>query len=116
MNWIELTSLDQLEELENYSKENPVLIYKHSTRCGTSRMTLDRLHRNHKPGELENVKKYFLDLISYRDISNAIAHQFDVEHESPQVILIRDGKAVYSASHFEIDYNRIVEKLSAELL
>jgi bacillithiol system protein YtxJ len=79
-------------------------------------MALDRLHRNHKPGELENVKKYFLDLISYREISNAIARKFQVEHESPQAIIIRDGKAVYSASHFEIDYSRIVERSSEQSL
>ena len=109
MNWIELTSLDQLEALEKDSQENPVLIFKHSTRCGTSRMALDRLNRNSNPEELAGVKKYFLDLISYRDISNAIAQKFDVEHESPQAIVIKNGEVVYSASHFEIDYRRIVE-------
>lgn len=110
MNWIELTSLDQLEEIKNSSREHPILIYKHSTRCGTSRMALDRLQRNHKPGELENIKTYFLDLISHRNISNAIVQKFDVEHESPQVIIIKSGNVVYSASHFEIDYERIVEQ------
>ena len=107
MNWIELTSIDQLEELENSSRENPVLIFKHSTRCGTSRVTLDRLQRNHKPGEMEDVKKYFLDLIAHRDVSQAIAQKFEVEHESPQAIVIKHGKATYSASHFEIDYSAI---------
>ena len=56
---------------------------------------------------MAEVKKYFLDLISHRDVSTAIAQKFDVEHESPQVILIKNGKAVYSASHFEIDYGSI---------
>jgi bacillithiol system protein YtxJ len=105
MNWIELTSLNQLEEIEN--SINPVLIFKHSTRCGTSRMTLDRLNRNYKAEELEGVRKYFLDLISYRDISAAIAQKFDVEHESPQAIVIKNGRAVYSASHFDIEYHAI---------
>jgi bacillithiol system protein YtxJ len=72
-------------------------------------MTLDRLHRNHKPGELDEVKKYFLDLISHRDVSSAIAQKFNVEHESPQAIVVRNGKAVYSASHFEIEYSSIKE-------
>ena len=113
MNWIALTSLDQLEEMTTISKENPVLIFKHSTRCSTSRITFDRLHRNHKPGELEGVRKYFLDLISYRDVSTAIAQKFEVVHESPQAILIKNGKAVYTASHFEIDYSSIKEASEA---
>lgn len=110
MNWIALTSLNQLEELETSSKENAVLIFKHSTRCSTSRMTLDRLERSYKPGELAGVKKYFLDLISYRDVSSAIAQKFDVQHESPQAIVVRNGKAVYSASHFGIEYSEIVKR------
>jgi len=110
MNWIELKSLVQLEELEHSSKEHPVLIFKHSSQCSTSWMAWDRLQRNHTSGEMENVKKYFLDLLSYREISNAIARKFEVEHESPQAILIKNGKAIYSASHFEIDYKRILEK------
>jgi len=108
MNWIPLNTLAQLEELIQASKECPVLIYKHSTRCSTSKIALDRLNRNYNPGELEKVKAYFLDLISYREVSNAIANKFSVQHESPQAILIVDGKAVYSASHLEIDYKAIL--------
>ena len=111
MNWIELTSLDQLNEIENSSKENPVLIFKHSTRCGTSRMAFDRLNRNHKAEDSAKMTSYFLDLISYRNVSNAIAQKFQVEHESPQAIVIKNGKAVYTASHFEIDYTNILRSL-----
>lgn len=109
MNWKVLKSADQLDQIQEESKNNPVLIFKHSTRCGTSRMVLDRLERNWKATEMEHVKIYFLDLISYREASNAIADRFDVEHESPQVLIIEKGKAITSRSHMAIDYSFIRE-------
>lgn len=109
MNWINLIEINQLDVIAQESKDNPVLIYKHSTRCNISRASLDRLNRNFKPEELSVVKAYYLDLISYRGISNAIVQKFGIEHESPQAIVIKDGKANYSASHFEIDYRAIKE-------
>ncbi|MBT1685383.1 bacillithiol system redox-active protein YtxJ [Dawidia soli] len=108
MNWETLTSLDQLEAIRKESTEKPVLIFKHSTRCSISRMVLDRLERNWDAQEMEpHVKAYFLDLISYRQISNQIADLFQVEHESPQVLIIRDGASVYDRSHMAIDYQHI---------
>lgn len=110
MNWIELKSLEQLDEIAHSSNESPVLIFKHSTRCGTSRLAFDRLNRN-GGNDFSEMKKFFLDLITYRDISNAIVQKFDVEHESPQAIVVRNGKAVFSASHFEIDYHVLKDQL-----
>jgi len=112
MDWIELNSIDQLEVIARESQQSPVLIYKHSTRCNISRTTLDRLERNYKSEETKGLKAYFLDLLSYRDISQAVAQRFDVEHESPQAIVIKNGKAAYSASHFEIDYRSILKQLN----
>ncbi len=101
MNWNHLNSLDQLESIKEESKEKPVLIYKHSTRCSISGMAMDRLERSWGR-ELDSVKTYYLDLISHRDISNAVAETFKVYHESPQIILIKNGEAVYDASHMSI--------------
>ena len=109
MNWIQLKTLAQLEELELASQKNPVLIFKHSTSCSISRATLDRLQRNYKTEELKSVSTYFLDLLTFREMSNAIAQKFEVEHQSPQAIVIKNGKAIYSASHFEIDYRAILK-------
>lgn len=83
------------------------MIFKHSTRCSVSRMALDRLERKWSP-EAGNIKPYFLDLISYREISNRVAAQFNVEHESPQVLVIRNGAAIFDTSHFDIDFGDIV--------
>jgi bacillithiol system protein YtxJ len=107
MNWIPLKTPQQLEEIKLQSENQPVLIFKHSTRCSTSRMSLDRLERNWNSEEMTGIKPYFLDLLSYREISNQIASQFEVEHESPQILVILKGKAVLDLSHFEIEYDQI---------
>ena len=106
MNWNFLEQVDQVKELEKESDEKTILIFKHSTRCSTSRMVLDRLERNWKKEGL-NAKPYFLDLLSYREISNTVEENFNVRHESPQVLIIRNGKSVFNCSHFNIDWDVI---------
>ena len=73
MNWITLKSPDQLEALRAESKNQPVIIFKHSTRCSVSQTALSRLERNWKDEEMTSVKSYYLDLLSYREISEAMA-------------------------------------------
>jgi bacillithiol system protein YtxJ len=101
INWIELTDLGQLNEIMEISHQKPVAIFKHSTRCSISRMALKQFENEF---DLEGtVTPYFLDLINHRDISNEIATRFDVYHQSPQLLLIKDGKSIYDASHSDID-------------
>jgi bacillithiol system protein YtxJ len=107
MKWIELNSVKQLEDIKKESEQTPILIFKHSTRCSTSRMSLDRLERNWNDKEGNGMRAYFLDLLHHRNISNLIADVFGVEHESPQVILVVKGRAVLDLSHFEIDFSHI---------
>ena len=114
MNWITLNSLSQLDQIKEESQQSPVLIFKHSTRCATSRMSLDRLERNWDPQETENIKPYYLDLISYRSVSNSIADTFGIDHESPQILLIVKGESVLDLSHFEIDYDRILQTIKSQ--
>jgi bacillithiol system protein YtxJ len=109
VNWTELTDIHQLQEVEAISDEKPVVIFKHSTRCSISRMALKQFEREY---DLENVvDAYFLDLIAHRDISNEIADKFNVYHESPQLILIKNGKAVYNVSHSDIDATALKNKI-----
>jgi bacillithiol system protein YtxJ len=101
INWIELTDLGQLNEIMDLSHEQPVVIFKHSTRCSISRMALKQFENEF---DLEgSVTPYFLDLLNHRDISNEIATRFEVYHQSPQLLLIKEGKSVYDASHSDID-------------
>ncbi len=107
MNWISLKELNQLDEILLESQKKPVFIFKHSTRCSISRATLDRLERKWNASEMGEVKPYFLDLISYREISNQVAERFQVEHHSPQILVISNGMSVLDLSHYEIDYEQI---------
>ncbi len=108
INWIALKEEGQIERIGEESKNQPVLIFKHSTRCSISRAVLDRLERNWK----SEIKSYYLDLLSYRNISNQIAGHFGVEHESPQVLLVKDGKPVYVTSHLAINAADINEAIA----
>jgi bacillithiol system protein YtxJ len=83
------------------SHQQPVAIFKHSTRCSISRMALKQFENEF---DMEGiVTPYFLDLINHRDISNEIATRFEVYHQSPQLLLIKEGKSIYDASHSDID-------------
>jgi bacillithiol system protein YtxJ len=107
MVWQHLTSPEQLQMLKESSKQNPVLIFKHSTRCSISRAALDRLQRNWKQEEMKSVTPFYLDLLKYPEVSSQVSDDFEIQHESPQVLLIRDGKSVYDRSHLGIDYRDI---------
>ena len=112
MDWISLKDSKQLDEILAESTKQPVLIYKHSTRCNISRSAFDRLERKWDPKAAEGIKRYFLDLLTYRDISNRISEMFQVEHQSPQILVISNGKSVLDLSHYEIDFDSIKSALT----
>ncbi|RYJ51908.1 bacillithiol system redox-active protein YtxJ [Flavobacterium petrolei] len=109
INWNELTDLGQLNEIIAASNEKPVAIFKHSTRCSVSRMALKQFENEFNSSD--KVTPYFLDLIAHRDISNEIANRFGVTHQSPQLILIKEGKAIYNVSHSDIDAEELGTKV-----
>lgn len=113
MNWNQLETADQLAIIKQESFEHPVLILKHSTTCSISATALGRLERSWKSEEVANLKPYYLDLLRHRPISQQIATEFDVQHESPQVLVISNGKSVYDVSHFEIRFDQIKASLLA---
>lgn len=105
IDWRQLTDLGQLNEIIEASADKPVLIFKHSTRCGISRMVLRQFENEFNAGE--KITPYFLDLLQHRNISNEVANRFGVMHQSPQLIVFRDGKAVYNTSHSDIEAARL---------
>ena len=109
INWIPLTSLEQLDQIEAESKGKQILIFKHSTRCSISKMALKQFEREYDLDD--KVKAYFLDLIAHRDVSNEIASRFNVTHQSPQLLLIKDGKSIYNVSHSDIDAEALKSKV-----
>ena len=104
--WIHLTHLDDWNRIQDLSVEKPVMVYKHSYRCGISTMVQNRLERGWELTSSQ-ITPYFLDLITHRSISNAIASDTGIHHESPQVIVISNKQVVYHASHGSIDAEAI---------
>ena len=112
MNWNKLTSEAQIDQVILESAAKPVLLFKHSTSCSISSMALDRLLRNWKPEDADKITPYYLDLLAYRNLSNLVAERFNIPHESPQVLLIQNGKVTYHESHYGISYAEIMNQSS----
>ncbi|MEN0006232.1 MAG: bacillithiol system redox-active protein YtxJ [Bacteroidota bacterium] len=108
LDWIKLNSLDQLDHIVAESSSTPTVIFKHSTRCSISSIAKMRLE-DRWDFTADELKAYYLDLISYRAISNAVADRFAVHHESPQLLLIRNGECTYEASHLDISVEELKE-------
>ncbi len=112
MQWITLTDTAQLDAVDLASQQAPVLLFKHSTRCSISSAALARLERAWTTADDQARSIYYIDLIRHRDVSNAIAQRYGVEHASPQVLVIRNGLCVYSESHFGIAYAEVIAQLA----
>lgn len=109
--WNILSTIEQLTEIEKNSFEKPQILFKHSTRCPISDMALSRLKRE-EARLAAAACLHYLDLIRYREVSNEIAKRSRIEHESPQVIILVNGKVLYHASHHMILPNEIMDKLN----
>lgn len=112
MNWTALTDISQLATIKEKSHDHPIILFKHSTRCSISSMALSRLERGWDDTALPKVEAYFLDLIAYRDLSNAVANEFGVYHQSPQIMIIRNGEAIYDDSHMGISFSSLKKTLA----
>lgn len=110
IDWTVLKEEGQLDELKEQSFEKPVVLFKHSIRCSISSMAIHRLE-NYWDIDSEEATPVYLDLINYRAISNKIESDFGVRHQSPQILIIKEGKCVYHTSHNEIDVEGIKENL-----
>ena len=109
MQWIPIKDMSQLDEIQAASFTKPQVIFKHSTTCSISKMALSRFEREESP---TNIDFHFLDLLNYRSLSSAIAEKFNVHHESPQVILIKNGVCTYDESHYGIMMDELVQQAS----
>ncbi|MBU2927228.1 bacillithiol system redox-active protein YtxJ [Winogradskyella psychrotolerans] len=105
--WQPLSDVSQLTTIEEKSKTKTQIIFKHSTRCGISSMVMKQFVSAY---DLElNADLYYLDLLSYRDVSNEVGHKFQVMHQSPQLLVIKNGVVVTHASHGEINEIDLVQ-------
>ena len=110
MNWIDLTNEEELQQIKVNSNTKPQVIFKHSTRCSISSVAKNRLERSI---EHDEVDFHYLDLIKYRPVSNKIAEVYNVYHESPQILVIKNGECIYDESHSAIDMEEIIEQAMA---
>ncbi|MEM6963589.1 MAG: bacillithiol system redox-active protein YtxJ [Bacteroidota bacterium] len=113
MNWIPLESIEQIDKIVARSNQVPCVIFKHSTRCSISSMAKFRLEEDWDIATNE-VEPYFLDLIAHRAVSDEVAEAFSVYHESPQILLIKDGECTYESSHLDITVEELKEGLTAK--
>ncbi len=113
VNWDHLTSIDEVDRLDEYSQQQVCLIFKHSTRCSISSIAKHRLSSDWAFAEHE-LRPYFLDLIAFRNVSNEIADRYQVYHESPQVLLIYKGECFFDSSHLDISVGELREQLTKE--
>jgi bacillithiol system protein YtxJ len=108
MDWQKLTDIKQLATIDEESKVIKVLIFKHSTRCGISAASLARIERTWKNEYGAGLKPYYLDLLSYRNISEAISKHYGIAHQSPQALIISNGKCFFEQTHNGIRLEEIL--------
>jgi len=101
LNWTPLNSVAEISTIIELSKTQSVLIFKHSTSCGISRMVVKQFESLFNE-ENKQLKVYYLDLLNFREVSSKISEVFQVVHQSPQLIVIKNGVSVYDESHYEI--------------
>lgn len=99
--WQVIATNEELAAAIQESHQKPVVLFKHSVSCGISSMAKHQLERDWD-FEAGDLSFYYLDLLSHRPVSNKIAETLGVVHQSPQIILISKGKAVYNTSHHGI--------------
>ena len=101
VNWIPFNSLEQIKTIKELSKSETILVFKHSTRCSISSMVIKRFE-NLFDSSMNNIKVYYLDLLNFRAISDEVGYIFQVQHQSPQLLIIRNEVAVLNVSHYDI--------------
>jgi len=109
-----LSDIGQLEAAIAESRERPVLLFKHSRTCGISCEALDELHV-HLDQVAEPAACKLITVQSDRGVSDETALRLGIRHQTPQAILLRDGRPVWSASHFRITAEELSKALARTL-
>jgi len=101
LNWTPLISVDEINTIKEISKRQAILIFKHSTRCGISRVVIKKFESLFNE-ENKQLKVYYLDLLNFREVSSKLSEVFQVTHQSPQLLVIKNGISINDESHYEI--------------
>ena len=114
MKWNTITKLEHLNEIREDSFNKPVLIFKNSLNCNVSADALDLIEENWKTDDELMIKPYLVDVIKNRPLSMQIAEDYNIKHQSPQVLLIKNGECIYSKTHWNISYEELKETVNTE--
>ena len=101
LSWTPLISIEEINNIKEISRIQSILIFKHSTRCGISRMVIKQFESLFNE-ENKQLKVYYLDLLNFREVSSKLSEVFQVIHQSPQLLVVKNGISVYQESHYEI--------------
>lgn len=112
MNWITITDESDIENINK--SENYSIIYKHSPMCMTSLMTYRQLKAEVNAAQGVDIPLYIVDVIKNRQQSQYIANSFLTKHESPQILVIKNGKCVYNTSHESISLKAVLNHIQLE--
>lgn len=107
MNWKKLNSKEVFSEMLSNSFDSPQVLFKHSYRCSISSFALSRMQ-----SQTKNIDYYLLDVIAQREISNEVAQEYNVIHQSPQILIIHHGKCIYNISHLSISDKKVEKQLT----
>lgn len=105
--WIRIEGPENIKQAKDESYNRKTIIFKHSTRCGISSRVLSQFEKE-IAAQQPNVGLYYLDLLAYRDLSNSIATEFGITHQSPQILVLENGKIIHHASHSSISLNDFI--------
>lgn len=109
--WNKLSDIDEFQSILKQSKERPQLIYKHSPSCSVSFLSKQDLDANGKKlTDLADL--HIVNVIGQRELSNTIASELNIRHESPQGFLIKDGEVVWHGSHWQVNAEKILVNLN----
>ena len=101
LSWTPIISIDEINTIKEISKIQSILIFKHSTRCGISRIVIKQFESLFNE-ENKHLKVYYLDLLNFREVSSKLSEVFQVIHQSPQLLVVKNGISVYDESHYDI--------------
>jgi bacillithiol system protein YtxJ len=116
MDWNQLTTASDIDEVKNKSSKKPVVIFKNSNRCSISHAVLNDLERDLKTSAALDAEFYMLDVVAYRPVSLQVAEAFKVAHQSPQLLIIKNGQCVFHDSHFGINLKDVKDRVDEKVI
>jgi len=116
MDWKQLTSASEIDEAKNESSKRPVIIFKNSNRCSISHAALSDFERDLETSPALDADFYMLDVVAYRPVSQQVAEVFDVAHQSPQLLIIKNGQCIFHDSHFGINLKDVIDRVDEKVI